>query len=466
MHWPNLRRSWFPSLALAVGALLAACGAREYCPWAAVVYADSHWRWTEGSGCPGPFVRGGRSGVARLVPGPGWFQPDFECAEFVGRALAAGGIPVPVVPPGQPGWVTLVNTDHLVMWLLAHGWAVPAPPNRLRPGDVVLYRYPHPQQVTYWSHMALVVEHAAVPLVDAHNRSQFHVPWTALTAAGARVEGLRILMRPRPLRGRAPRWPAGGVVEVVTRDVPWFPGARLETYLGAAFVIRGTRAAAGTVSGWAVIGRSGRLPTVALRLLRPPPPALPCRTLLTRRPPALCPGAVVPLGLAPDGHLVASVPGFPRPGWAGPPAWVEMLATRRLWQPIRPTALTAPPGTPLYALPTPASLVVARWPAGARAASRALVRVGGRTWWQVDWWGATTGIAYVAGRRARFLSDPVRIAPPGGALLNRGATRTVAPAGMALAMAGTRQVYWGGQVWRLLRTQPKRQRGGPKAPGG
>jgi hypothetical protein len=85
------------SVLLVAGLLFAFSPVRPgtaYAANAAVSYANSHWNWTYYNHTSHPSCTSGdSSGCSNAVnvPAQGYFQPDFQCAEFVARALATEG---------------------------------------------------------------------------------------------------------------------------------------------------------------------------------------------------------------------------------------------------------------------------------------------------------------------------------------------------------------------------------------
>jgi hypothetical protein len=104
----------------------------------------------------------------------GTMQPDYECAEFVARSLAAGGcIPLSPTAP-QSDYAShdgfdLLEVTSLSAYLQKNGWTnVGTDPNSVRLGYAVFGGYSGPMQ------------HAVVGVSDgtvsAHNAAQYHVP--------------------------------------------------------------------------------------------------------------------------------------------------------------------------------------------------------------------------------------------------------------------------------------------------
>ncbi|MEV7187782.1 hypothetical protein [Kitasatospora sp. NPDC093102] len=171
------------ALALAVSALAApsasAAGTANSLRAREVAYAESHWNWTAWND---------RTPVAF-----GSSQPDFQCAEFVARALAAAGL-VPGLGPNDPQdayyHYTAPNGTTYDLLLISDlpqyhnlydylkdsglGKDVGNRPSLARPGDVVV-TYAGPGGAK--SHVGLVAtaqRGTAEPTVDAHNNARLH----------------------------------------------------------------------------------------------------------------------------------------------------------------------------------------------------------------------------------------------------------------------------------------------------
>jgi hypothetical protein len=155
---------------------------------AAIQYADSHWNW--------PYYT--RSTPA--VPS-GVFQPDFQCAEFVARALSAAGL-IPGLNPNSPQtgpqsfasyrapngktyYLWNVGRSHipgLYQYLIESGLGVDIGnnPTLASPGDVVFYYGGGTLAPDDRTHTALMVQTGAEArdaLVDAHNAAHYHYPY-------------------------------------------------------------------------------------------------------------------------------------------------------------------------------------------------------------------------------------------------------------------------------------------------
>jgi Putative peptidoglycan binding domain/Putative amidase domain len=183
---------------------------------AAVQYADGHWNCTD-VGCTSTVSAGSA-------------QPNYQCAEFVARSLAAAGL-VPglgsnasqsaygnyVAPNGKTydllwvGWTTSsgYNTgiNGLYQYLTQNGIGTDignVSTSQIALGDVVIYHEGD-------GHTSIVVQAGSSPLVDAHNNARYHVGYTEgysdftilhLTATGP---------LPTPTPGGPTSWPTESV---------------------------------------------------------------------------------------------------------------------------------------------------------------------------------------------------------------------------------------------------------------
>ena len=365
---------WFLPLAAAAIAFLGS--APRYTPAAAIGYADNHWRWAVGTGCPGLVINGPQQLRRREVPGPGWFQPDFECAEFVGRALHAGGIPVPVVPESDPAWPNLVNVDRLAYWLLSRGWAIPTTVRRLQPGDVAIFRYARagqPASPNVWQHMALVVGQRPL-LLDAHNRARYHASWPSLSRTAYQVQALHILRlrKLRPSPGAKPL-PPESQVQIAWRDV--WTSAQVHLYWGQSYRVR-----AATTATVVLDGVRGTLPRQAV--VRVP-----------RTPQVSVQGQFrVVLGISPGGQPIVSTPDSPIPAWTGHSSLVQSSLPAPGWALIKPQAVQTVRAAAIEPLPRACALPADFAPRGAVMVMDAQVK---RRWAQVLWPGSPTGLGFV-----------------------------------------------------------------------
>lgn len=424
------------ALPLAVAAIAFLGTHSHYTPAAAIGYADSHWQWALANGCPGPVLNAGQQLVRRRAPGSGWFQPGFECAEFVGRALRAGGVPLPVVPQSNPAWPNLVNVDRLAYWLLTRGWAVPTIPTRLRPGDVVLFRYARPGQSAspnVWQHMALVVARSPL-LLDAHNKSRYHVPLSSLAATAYQVQALHILPRrlARPMSLGAPL-PSGSQVQVAWRDL--WTTARVHLYWGQSYRVHwATRWSA------ALKGVPGSVPPAAVVEV----PATPAVHLRGQ--------TWVVLGVAPSGSAWFSTPQSPIPGWTGRGHLSRTVSSPPGWAVVKPQAVQIVRALPIEPLPERAPLPAAWAPRDSITVMDA--EVWGR-WVQVLWPGSPTGMGFVPLSQVRPMDLHVqRARRPIAIILGSGQRASIGPG--QLWIRNRCQTYYSGVPVRLA-SCPKRR---------
>ncbi len=364
------------ALPLAAAAIAFLGSSPRYTPAAAIGYADSHWRWAEGTGRPGPVVDAQRVLVRRQVPGPGWFQPNFECAEFVGRSLHAGGVPVPVVPQSNPAWPNLVNVDRLAYWLLTRGWAVPTTPGRLQPGDIVMFRYPRSGQSAspnVWQHMALVV-HRHPLLLDAHNRARYHIPLSSLAQPAYQVRALHIL-RHRAIRTSAigKPFPPGAPVQVAWRDL--WTSSRTHLYWGQFY-----RVHSATPRSLSLSGVSGVLPPQAVVRVAPTPEV-----------PARGQNRIV-LGTTRRGRALISTPDSPIPGWTGHYHRSQSRRAAPGWITVKPRAVETVRSLAIQPLPEMCPLPADWAPRGAVMVMDAEAQ---GLWAQVLWAGSPTGFGFI-----------------------------------------------------------------------
>ena len=159
------------------------CCPGPFNPSAAVTYANNHWNWPKYNSAT-PAVSAGQG------------QPNFQCAEFVARALAVGGY-IPGIngysstqnalnnyKPGDGVTYDLLSVtpglappDHtLQSYLTTFGLAtnVGTSLSNIKPGDVVVFKDSSgtPQ------HMAIIVKvgsSRATTLLDAHNDARHQV---------------------------------------------------------------------------------------------------------------------------------------------------------------------------------------------------------------------------------------------------------------------------------------------------
>lgn len=362
---------WFAPIAVAC---LAFIGRLPYSPGLAIAFADQHWNWAEASGAPAPVASSTTIREASRVPAPGWFQPAYECAEFVGRALHAGGVPVPEVPSSNSRWPVLVNVDRLSYFLLSRGWAHWTPISRVKPGDAVIFRYQEPGRgspPTVWSHMALVVGIHPV-ILDAHNAAHRHIRLTRLAQGAYAMRALSMNRRPQT---PSPMPPANEV-QVAWRDVWTSAGTHL--YWGQVY-----RLAGHTDRGVRLAGVPGTLPDTAVA---------PVATTPTVR---FGHAAAVVLGLTPRRQAIIATARAPVPAWTGRGTMQIAAVPPRSWYIIPARTVEVPAAEPLEPIPGRASLPKAWMPAHSVTVVDGLVRVQGQLWAQVEWRGAELGLGFV-----------------------------------------------------------------------
>jgi hypothetical protein len=160
------------------GLLIWLPGGITFAANAAVQYADSHWNCTTAA-------------CTSKVPA-GSAQPNFQCAEFVSRSLAAEGL-IPGLTPNSPQsaygsykakngktydllWVGasasgFTSLAGLYQYVTQNGVGTDIGKNisKAVPGDVAIY-------FVNDGHTAIFVQTGSDPLVDAHNNARYHVP--------------------------------------------------------------------------------------------------------------------------------------------------------------------------------------------------------------------------------------------------------------------------------------------------
>lgn len=427
----TMRRVMESALVVAL-ALLGFWGPKAYQPQKAVRYASRHWRWTRPSGKVGPAFVGSNSIHSRQVPGPGWFQPGFQCAEFVGRSLAAGGIPIPLVGSSSSQWPILVNVDRQSYFLQTTGYATFIPKSRVKVGDVALFRYRnlgHPESPTYWSHMGIVV-HVHPLLLDTHNSAHQNILWHQLDG-GTIDHGFLGLSNAR--HRQAYRWhpKPGTTVAVHYRNFPAI-GKGPKLYRNQLY-----RIAASTRWGqFRLQGVPGRYWGVGFVPLSPTSPLLPNGLPVQKIAwpsgrylpyhPTVGPLAI--LGLTPHARYLLSGHALPIPPWTGSGALLETRLPQHstIWMSVSPKAVTFSTATRIHLAPTTISPTLAEAPAASTTVLDAKYTSHGIVWAQVEWWGAHFGIGFVLMSHLRPAPYALRSAPfivhtPYGAVhLNRG----------------------------------------------
>lgn len=410
-------RRGFSVFLVIVLALVGFWGSHAYQAPKAIRYATGHWRWTLASGKIGPAYLGSKSILARQVPGPGWFQPGFQCAEFVGRSLAAGGIPIPLVGSSSARWPILVNVDRQSYFLQTKGYATLIPKSRVAVGDIALFRYRnlgHRESPTYWSHLGLVV-HVHPLLLDTHNSAHQNFPWHLLDG-GTIDHGFFAVTR---ARHRQPyRWEPrrGTTVAVHYRNFPAI-GKGPKLYRNQVY-----RVAAATRWGqFRLEGVPGRYWGVGFVPLSPSAPVLktgvPVQKIAWPRrrplPYRSTPGPLVILGVTPHGRYLLSGHGLPIPVWTGSGALLETRrpqpATAWVSVPAEPVTLTTT--TRIHLAPTTVSPTMAEAPASTTTVLDGKYTTHGLVWGQVEWWGAHFGIGFVLMSHLHRASYALRSAP-------------------------------------------------------
>jgi hypothetical protein len=290
---------------------------------AEMVYARVSVRLTLASG---GFGRYGRVwGVwhrAQLTPGFGYYQPDFQCAEYVMRCLRAAGYNIATPPPTSPNWVDLVNVDRAVSYLMARGIARPAPLSQLVAGDVVLFHYLR-NGPDNWSHVALV--EAVHPLkLSAHDRDRWAAPLSTYPPYQA-IRGLHTVSNPTPPHGLAPlgsvAWGEVALRDPVLRATPaGAPGRSL--YLGQLVHLSGAQRGPGSLTGW-LHAQSGSLTgwlngDAVTRLTSAPPLTAPGQEVLGDGRPRVV-ALPLPVRGAWGRNLYVDAQGCPVPAWTGTP---------------------------------------------------------------------------------------------------------------------------------------------------
>ncbi len=390
-----------PALAALALASVAFLGQSSYSPGLAIGYAESHWNWAVATGRAAPIASDhGVRLVAARVPGPGWFQPDFQCAEFVGRSLAAGGIPVPLVPQSNPRWPVLVNVDRLSYYLLSRGYARWTSLQEIQPGDVVLFRYQnpgHPPSPTVWSHMALVV-HVHPVLLDAHNAAHYHILLATLSRGAFQIQALHVRSQPKP--PAEARFRSGSTVQISWRDL--WTSRRAHLYWGQVFLVQYQAR-----SGVKLAGVPGYVPPGALQPVSSTPKM----------------GSGLILGMGPSGQTLLGGRFSPIPPWTGSPHVQTVPQKPPGWLPLSsPEVVQVRQAGPLEELPGRARLAKAWMPFGALTVVNAEVTVGKTRWAQLEWGGARQGLGYTPWSSLRvrpslkpeILTEPINLRAPNG----------------------------------------------------
>lgn len=402
--------------------------ASVYNPEQAVQYAHQHWIWTIASGHASQATLGKRIETRRQVPAPGWFQPNFQCAEFVGRSLAAAGIPIPLVGAHNPGWPTLVNVDCQIYFMLSHGYATVENQTQVRAGDVALFRYNRLGQAaspTYWSHIALVVNVHPL-LLDAHNAAHKDTPWRVLAQGTLDTAFLHIHAKSHC--GQVPWHPRqDSLVIVHYRNIGSLNG-QFTLYRNQVYRV----ASANPWGQLTLCGIPGQYWQVGFYPLRPSPPILrgPIRAQRLDWPsrkdiqPILLYGRFPIYGMTPHGRLLLAGVGLPIPTWTGRARLLETLnpSTHSPWHKISPQAVTLFSPHLVYLLPSEGSPILAKAWSGTVTVLDAICRTNHQYWGQVEWSGAHLGIGYIPlhdlrPTRANLTTGPLSLSTPNGAVL-------------------------------------------------
>lgn len=409
-------RHGFSIILVCAASLVSLWGTSPYHPRLALQYANQHWSWTESSGGLGWATLGRFRVIRRQVPGSGWFQPDFQCAEFVGRSLAAGGIALPLVSSSNPSWPILVNVDCQTFYLISHGYANYANRKQLKIGDVALFRYNRlgmPPSPTYWSHMALVV-HVHPLLLDAHNAAHYNIVWRQLDKGALGTAFLEI----HAVTHRAHlKWHVTPlmVVQVHYRNISSITKHHMlyrnQIYQVAAANPWGQvslKHIAGQYWQFGLIPLASPPPSVtgpiALKQISWPSDHIQCVTHHH--------GKLYALGISPHGYLLLTGDFEPVPEWTGKGS---ILETRQKipspWHLVTPHAVTIVKLTRVYALPAWGSPILAVAPVGTVTVMDAQCLWHHHRWAQVEWQGAHMGVGYIPEKVVRTEKLPLVPAP-------------------------------------------------------
>lgn len=416
---------WAALLAIVIPFFLLLLNPSRYRVPLSIRYAHQHWNWTLANGQRGWATLNGHDLFQRRVPHAGWFQPQFQCAEFVGRSLAAGGVPIPLVSQQSPRWPVLVNVDRLSYFLLTRGFAQVIPLSALQPGDMVLFRYAHLGQSaspTVWSHTALIV-HAHPLLVDAHNTAENNLPLAVLSRPAWELEALQLSGDAATAIPKA-SLKSGEEVAIAWRDL-W---SSTGTHLFWGEIYRVKHAGLTAVTLFQV---PGTVPTIALSPVASTP------TLST---PA---GPAVVLGVTPQGAPMVATAKGPIPRWTGHPYVPTLPRQVHAWHPRPPAAVKLLVTTHLSPVPGYTTIAKAFIPRGSYSVMDATVTIGDRAYAQLEWRGAQQGLGYVPLQDLQRVSLPITILQhPIKVLSPTGAPLTL-PHGMAVVRKNHRDAYAG-----------------------
>lgn len=375
-------RYWAGPLILAAAALIQPLG--NYVPLFAIWFADTHWNWTIAAGSAGPSVLNGTTLEVSRVPRAGWFQPAYQCAEFVARAMHAGGVPVPLPPRASHRWPIMVNVDRLLYYLDTHGWICPIPTAELKPGDIVAIRYPLLGQAaspTVWSHLVLVV-HAHPLLIDAHNAA-FRQEALSSLLHGSRAHQAWAV-NPYPIPPVPHRFRTGGEVQIAWRDL--WTSSRLHLYWGQLF-----RVAAQHGSVVSLQDVPGTVPAQALAATA----ATPVRN-----------GHVI-IGATPARQSLIATKKGPVPGWTGRVQSPTSSGLDSHWQLVKPFSVRLTRALAIEPIPGEATLPKDYAGKGSVTVVDAVVRWRGQQWAQIEWRGARQGLGFVPWTSLRAADLPV-----------------------------------------------------------
>lgn len=377
-------------------------GTPTYRPFWAIVYANRHWNWAIASGKPAPVMKGGVLKTLSRTPGSGWFQPDYQCAEFVSRALHAGGVNIPIVSSSNPLWPIMVNVDRMTYFVLTRGWARPESPPEASAGDIVLFRYPLLGQApspTIWSHTAIIVSSHPMT-VDAHNRSLYQAPLGQLSDSAVSVQAFHIQEHPHP-HAPTPKSPHSQA-EIAWRDL--YTSQKAHLYWGQLFPIDHQ-----TASQVWLKGVPGSLPPVAMAPMAPSPQLVWHKT------------SHVILGIDPQGRTLIATRHSPIPKWTGHPLITTAPLSSPYWHGITPQAVALRTSRWLSPVPQSAPIGKAWAPKNSVSVMDGVVSWHHRKWAQLEWYGALTGLAFVPlssvkpiTLRVVKLSAPLTLRSPNG----------------------------------------------------
>lgn len=231
---------------------------------------------------------------------PGLVPTRLSMCRICSRSLHFGGVPIPLPAPQSRRWPIMVNDDRLTYFLITHGWVHSESLSQLRPGDVILIRYPLTGQSaspTVWSHMALVV-HVRPVLVDAHNAAFRHIRLVRLSRGAIMLCAFRVNQQPHTAPLTVPA--RHSQIEIAWRDLWTSRGVHL--YWGQCFRVTRTHHQHVWLSGV-----NGFVPVQAVAPMSLTP------TVMWHGHPRVI------LGIAPDRRTLISTAHAPTPAWTGHP---------------------------------------------------------------------------------------------------------------------------------------------------